>query len=98
MIWWPEYCDLLQLISIKADMSIRPLCVTDNLKSVTENGCLIRFYQYTEEHGEKSSDEVGTALFNWIYDAKVVKKRRFEELHIYFDNAAGELILLVNHG
>ena len=56
------------------------------------------YYQFTEEHGEKSSDEVGTALFNWIYDAKVVKKRRFEELHIYFDNAAGELILLVNHG
>ena len=54
------------------------------------------YYQYTEEHGEKTSDEVGSALFTWIYEAKVVKKRPFTQLHIYFDNCAGELILVLN--
>ena len=54
------------------------------------------FYQWTEEHGEKSSDEVGTALFSWIYDAKVNKERPFTELHIYFDNCSGELVLYLN--
>ena len=51
------------------------------------------YYQWTEEDGEKSSDEVGTALFSWIYDAKVNKGRTFTELHIYFDNCSGELVL-----
>ena len=51
------------------------------------------YYQWTEADGEKSSDEVGTALFSWIYDAKVNKGRTFTELHIYFDNASGELVL-----
>ena len=54
------------------------------------------FYQWTEEHGEKSSDEVGTAIFTWIYDAKVLKKRPFTELHIFFDNCSGELINVLN--
>ena len=54
------------------------------------------YYQWTEEHGEKSSDEVGSAIFNWIYDAKVVKNRPFTQLHIYFDNCAGELIMVLN--
>ena len=54
------------------------------------------YYQYTEEHGEKTSDEDGSALFTWIYEAKVVKKIPFTQLHIYFDNCAGELILVLN--
>ena len=54
------------------------------------------FYQWTEEQGEKSSDEVGTALFTWIYDAKVLQNRPFTELHIFFDNCSGELIIVLN--
>ena len=54
------------------------------------------FYQWTEEQGEKSSDEVGTALFNWIYDAKVLQNRPFTQLHIFFDNCSGELIIVLN--
>ena len=54
------------------------------------------FYQWTEEQGEKSSDEVGTALFSWIYDAKVLQNRPFTELHIFFDNCSGELIIVLN--
>ena len=54
------------------------------------------YYQWTEEQGEKSSDEVGTALFNWIYDAKVLQNRPFTQLHIFFESCSGELIIVLN--
>ena len=40
------------------------------------------YYYFTEEETEKSSNEVGTALFDWILEAKIVEKRPFKELHI----------------
>ena len=48
------------------------------------------YYQFTEEEGDKSSDEVGTALVDWIMDAKFVKFRPFKALHIWFDNCSGQ--------
>lgn len=48
------------------------------------------YYQFTEEDADKSSDEVGTALLDWIMDAKFVKNRPFTQLHIWFDNCAGQ--------
>ena len=33
------------------------------------------YYQFTEKEVDKSSDEVGTALLDWIMDAKFVKKQ-----------------------
>ena len=48
------------------------------------------YYYFTEEETEKSSNEVGTALFDWILDAKLVDKRPFKELHIWMDNCSGQ--------
>ena len=48
------------------------------------------YYYFTEEETEKSSNEVGTALFDWILDAKLVDKRPFKELHIWVDNCSGQ--------
>ena len=48
------------------------------------------YYYFTEEETEKSSNKVGTALFDWILDAKLVDKRPFKELHIWVDNCSGQ--------
>ena len=47
-------------------------------------------YQFTEEESDKSSDEVGTALFNWICNEKLVVGRPFTELHIWMDNSSAQ--------
>ena len=48
------------------------------------------YYYFTEEETEKSSNEVGTALFDWILEAKIVEKRPFKHLHIWVDNCSGQ--------
>ena len=47
-------------------------------------------YQFTEEESDKSSDEVGTALFDWICNAKLGEGRPFTELHIWMDNSSAQ--------
>ena len=48
------------------------------------------YYYFTEEETEKSSNEVGTALFDWILEAKIVEKRPFKHLQIWVDNCSGQ--------
>ena len=48
------------------------------------------YYQFTEEESDKSSDEVGTALFDWICNEKLVVGRPFTQLHIWMDNCSGQ--------
>ena len=47
-------------------------------------------YQFTEEESDKSSDEVGTCLSDWICNEKLVVGRPFKELHIWMDNCAAQ--------